>query len=275
MARFKLTVEYDGAPFVGWQIQPNGPTVQSALVEAIAGFSGERVKVQGAGRTDTGVHASGQVAHFDLSRDWDPEKIREALNYHLKPNPIAAILVEAVDERFHARFSATGRRYLYRLLNRRAPPALDRGRVWHVMVPLDVDAMSAAAEVLEGHHDFNSFRSTACQSPTSMKTLDRLSVVKTGDEIHIEAAARSFLHNQVRILVGTLKMVGDGKWTKADVEAALAACDRTRAGQTAPPDGLCLVEVRYDGSESGGSESGGSGSDGSGSSDTDETIDEQ
>lgn len=266
MPRFKLTVEYDGGPFVGWQIQPNGPSVQSALVEAIAAFSGERVKVQGAGRTDTGVHASGQVAHFDLSRDWEPEKIREALNHYFKPNPIAAILVEAVDPRFHARFSATGRRYLYRILNRRAPPALDRGRVWHVMVPLDVDAMSAAAEVLEGHHDFNSFRSTACQSPTSIKTLDRLNVVKAGNELHIEAAARSFLHNQVRILVGTLKMVGDGKWTKADVEAALAARDRTRAGQTAPPEGLCLVEVLYDGDLRGGDLSSG---------DAEEAVDEQ
>ncbi len=264
MPRYKLTLEYDGAPFIGWQIQPNGISVQGVVVDAVEAFSGERVKVQGAGRTDTGVHASGQVAHFDLARDWEPEKIREALNYYFKPNPMSALLVEAADNRFHARFSATGRRYIYRILNRRAPPALDRGHVWHVMVPLDVEAMSTAAEVLEGHHDFNSFRSTACQSPTSMKTLDRLSVARVGNEIHIEAAARSFLHNQVRIMVGTLKMVGDGKWTKADVAEALAAKDRTYGGQTAPPEGLCLVEVRYDGLGAG-----------SGGGDTDETVDEE
>lgn len=246
MPRFKLTLEYDGAPFVGWQRQDTGPSIQVAIEDAVFGFSGERVKVLGAGRTDTGVHATGQVAHFDLAGDRTVDVVRDALNYHLKPNPIVVLKAEAVDRSFHARFSATGRRYLYRILNRRAPPALDRGRVWNVFVPLDVDAMADAAAVLEGHHDFNSFRSTACQSPTSMKTLDRLSVQRADEEIRIEAASRSFLHNQVRILVGTLKMVGEGKWTKRDVEAALAARDRTRAGQTAPPEGLCLTEVRYD-----------------------------
>jgi tRNA pseudouridine38-40 synthase len=246
MPRYKITLEYDGAPFVGWQRQDTGPSIQASIEDAVFGFSGERVKVIGAGRTDTGVHATGQVGHFDLASDRTTDVVRDALNYHLKPNPIVVLEAEAVDRTFHARFSATGRRYLYRILNRRAPPALDRGRVWSVFVRLDVEAMADAAAVLEGHHDFNSFRSTACQSPTSMKTLDRLAVQRLGDEIRIEAASRSFLHNQVRILVGTLKMVGEGKWTKRDVEEALAARDRTRAGQTAPPEGLCLTEVRYD-----------------------------
>ena len=246
MPRYKLTIEYDGGPFVGWQIQTNGPSVQGALIEAVFAFSGERVKVQGAGRTDTGVHARGQVVHFDLSRDWRTDTIRDALNHHLKPNPVSVLVAEPADHKFHARFSATGRRYLYRILNRRSPPALERGHVWHVGIELDETAMADAAAVLVGHHDFNSFRSTACQSPTSIKTLDCLSVVRGGEEVRIEAAARSFLHNQVRILVGTLKMVGEGKWTKAEVAAALTARDRTRAGPTAPPEGLCLMEVRYD-----------------------------
>ncbi|HYC65017.1 MAG TPA: tRNA pseudouridine(38-40) synthase TruA [Reyranellaceae bacterium] len=246
MPRYKLTIEYDGSPFVGWQRQDNGPSVQAALEDAVFAFCGERVAVLGAGRTDTGVHAAGQVAHLDLGEEKRPDTIRDALNFHLKPNPVAVLAVEPVAAHFHARFSATGRRYLYRILNRRAGPALERGRVWHVGYPLDAAKMADAAPLLEGHHDFNSFRSAACQAASSLKTLDRLAVTRSGEEIRIEAAARSFLHNQVRILAGTLKLVGEGKWTKDDVAAALAARDRTRAGPTAPPEGLCLMEVRYD-----------------------------
>jgi tRNA pseudouridine38-40 synthase len=245
MPRFKLIVEYDGAPFVGWQRQDNGPSVQAALEEAVARYCGQRVPVQGAGRTDTGVHAAGQVAHVDLEGAHRPDTIRDALNFHLRPNPVAVVAVEPVADDFHARFSATGRRYLYRIVNRRAPPMLERGRVWHVGVPLDAEKMSAAARLLEGHHDFNSFRSTSCQAASSLKTLDLLAVTRHEEEIRIEAASRSFLHNQVRILAGTLKLVGEGKWTLADVSAALAARDRKRAGPTAPPEGLCLVEVSY------------------------------
>jgi tRNA pseudouridine38-40 synthase len=245
MPRYKLTLEYDGSPFVGWQRQPNGPSVQAALEDAVFAFCGERIAVQGAGRTDTGVHAAGQVVHVDLAEERKPDTIRDAVNFHLKPNPVAVLAVEPVAADFHARFSATGRCYLYRILNRRAPPALVRGRVWSVGVPLDVAKMASAARLLEGHHDFNSFRSVSCGAASSLKTLDRLSVVRAGEEIRIEAAARSFLHNQVRILVGTLKLVGEGKWTEKDVAAALAARDRTRAGPTAPPEGLCLMEVTY------------------------------
>jgi tRNA pseudouridine38-40 synthase len=244
--RYKLLVEYDGGPFVGWQRQPNGPTIQALLEEAVFAMSGERVSVQGAGRTDSGVHALGQVAHFDLSADMAADTVQAALNYHLKPNPIALPSVEIAPATFHARFSATWRRYRSRILNRRAPPTLDRGHVWHVPAGLDLAAMIDAAAVLQGHHDFNSFRSTACQSPTSEKTLDLLRVGRDGAEIRIDVGARSFLHNQVRILVGTLRLVGRGQWSKQDVEQALAARDRTRAGPTAPPEGLCLMEVRYD-----------------------------
>ena len=246
MPRYKLIVEYDGGPFVGWQRQPNGPTVQALLEDAILAMSGERVQVQGAGRTDSGVHALGQVAHFDLANEMAPDKVQAALNFHLKPNPIALPTVEIAPPKFHARFSATWRRYRYRILNRRAPPTLDNGHVWHVPARLDLDAMIDAASALQGHHDFNSFRSTACQAPSSIKTLDLLRVGRDGDEIHIDVGARSFLHNQVRILVGTLRLVGRGQWSRYDVEEALAACDRTRGGPTAPPQGLCLMEVRYD-----------------------------
>jgi tRNA pseudouridine38-40 synthase len=244
--RYKLTIEYDGTPFVGWQRQDNGPSIQGAVEQAVFAMSGERVSVQGAGRTDAGVHALGQVAHFDLAKEKRAGTVRSALNFHLKPDPIAVTEAEIVPADFNARFSATGRRYRYLILNRRAPPAFDRGRVWHVPVPLDTDAMADAASVLRGHHDFNSFRSTSCQSPTSIKTLDLFEVTRTGNEIRIDAASRSFLHNQVRILVGTLALVGRGQWSRRDVEDALAARDRTRAGPTAPPHGLCLMEVRYD-----------------------------
>jgi tRNA pseudouridine38-40 synthase len=244
--RYRISVEYDGGPFVGWQRQDTGPSIQAALEEAIYVFSGERVPVQGAGRTDSGVHARGQVAHFDLAADKPSDEVRGALNYHLKPHPIAVPTVEIAAADFHARFSATYRRYLYRILNRRIRPGIDHGFVWHVPVPLEVAAMTEAAAVLSGHHDFNSFRSTSCQAKSSIKTLDLFAVRRDGEEIHIDVGARSFLHNQVRILVGTLQMVGRGQWSRRDVEEALAARDRTRAGPTAPPEGLCLMEVRYD-----------------------------
>lgn len=246
MPRYKLTIEYDGAPFVGWQRQDNGPSVQAALEEAAFAFCGERVTMHGAGRTDTGVHAAGQVAHVDFEREHAAGTVQAAINFHLKPQPIVVTEAAVVPADFHARFSATARRYRYRILNRRAPPALDRGRVWHVPVPLDSEAMADAARLLVGRHDFNSFRSTACQAASSLKTLDRLDVTRSGDRITIDVAARSFLHNQVRILVGTLQLVGRGQWTLRDVEQALAARDRTRAGPTAPPQGLFLMEVRYD-----------------------------
>jgi tRNA pseudouridine38-40 synthase len=244
--RYKLTIEYDGGPFVGWQRQDNGPTVQALLEAAVARFCGERVVVQGAGRTDAGVHAAGQVAHLDLASERPADTVRAALNFHLKPHPIAVVEAEMVPGDFHARFSASWRRYRYRILNRRAPPALDRGRVWHVAVPLDATAMADAATLLVGRHDFNSFRSAACQAASSIKTLDVLRVSREDGEIRIDVGARSFLHNQVRILVGTLQLVGRGQWTRHDVEQALAARDRTRAGPTAPPQGLCLMEVRYE-----------------------------
>lgn len=245
MPRYKISVEYDGGPFVGWQRQQTGPSIQAALEDAVFAFSGERVLVQGAGRTDAGVHARGQVAHFDLAADKPIEEVRGALNYHLKPSPIAVPTVEIAPPEFHARFSANWRRYLYRILNRRTRAGIDHGFVWHVPVPLDHQAMAEAAAVLVGRHDFNSFRSVACQAKTSLKTLDLLAVHREGEEIRIDVAARSFLHNQVRIMVGTLQLVGRGQWSRGDVEDALAACDRTRAGPTAPPQGLCLMEVRY------------------------------
>ncbi|MBS0222118.1 MAG: tRNA pseudouridine(38-40) synthase TruA [Proteobacteria bacterium] len=246
MPRYRITVEYDGGPFVGWQRQDSGPSIQAALEDAVFAFAGERVHVQGAGRTDAGVHARGQVAHFDLVREQPIESVRGALCFHLRPHPIVVPTAKLVPADFHARFSATWRQYRYRILNRRSPPALDRGQVWHVPVPLDADAMAEAASVLVGRHDFNSFRSINCQAASPIKTLDRLAVNRDGEEIAIDVGARSFLHNQVRILVGTLQLVGRGQWSRRDVEQALAACDRTRAGPTAPPSGLCLMEVRYD-----------------------------
>jgi len=244
--RYKITVEYDGGPFVGWQRQDSGPSIQAALEDAVFAFTGERVHVQGAGRTDAGVHARGQVAHFDLAREQPVESVRGALCFHLRPHPIVVPSAELAPDGFHARFSATWRRYRYRILNRRSPSALDHGQVWHVPVTLDADAMAEAASVLVGRHDFNSFRSINCQAKSSIKTLDRLAVRRHGEEIEIDVGARSFLHNQVRILVGTLQLVGRGQWSRLDVERALAARDRTRAGPTAPPIGLCLMEVVYD-----------------------------
>jgi tRNA pseudouridine38-40 synthase len=245
MPRYRLIVEYDGAPFVGWQRQDNGPTVQGALEEAIRRFAQEEANVQGAGRTDSGVHALGQVAHFDLAKEHAAETVRDALNFHLRPHPVAVVEAAIAAPDFHARFSAKGRSYLYRIVNRRAPLAIERGHAWHIPYPLDAEAMNAAAEILIGRHDFTSFRAADCQADSAVKTLDRLAVVRAGDEIRISAEARSFLHSQVRILVGTLKLVGDRHWTPSDVARALAACDRSKAGPTAPPDGLYLASVKY------------------------------
>ncbi len=245
MARYRLTLEYDGGPFVGWQRQTSGPSVQAALEAALTKFTGEAPVTMAAGRTDTGVHALGQVVHFDLARVWDARKICDAVNYHLRPDPIVAVDAAAVPDAFNARLSALRRSYRFRILNRRAPSAFDAGRVWHIDRPLDVAAMHDAAQALVGHHDFTSFRSSECQAKSAMKTLDRLDVRRAGDEIHIEAAARSFLHHQVRNFTGTLVLVGERKWTRHDVETALAKRDRRAAGPTAPPDGLYLVAVEY------------------------------
>jgi len=245
MQRWKLTVEYDGRPFVGWQRQDNGPSVQQNLEEAVLRLSAETVRVHGSGRTDAGVHALGQVCHFDLERPFTGLKLRDALNFHLKPAPIAVIEVEPVDENFHARLTSIGRAYVYRIVNRRAPLALESGRAWHVTRPLDAEAMHEAAQVLVGAHDFTSFRASLCQAKSPLKTLDRLAVERVGDEIRVHAAARSFLHHQVRNMVGTLELVGIGKWTAADLTRALEARDRSKAGPTAPPDGLYFVSARY------------------------------
>jgi tRNA pseudouridine38-40 synthase len=245
MTRYKLTLEYDGGPFVGWQRQANGLSVQEALEAAIFAFCGERPNVFAAGRTDAGVHALGQVVHFDLAREAEPDTVRNAVNYHLKPHPVSVLLVEPVGEDFHARFSAQWRAYRYRILNRRAPLTIDRGHVWLVTTPLDSEAMRAGAQHLIGHHDFTSFRSSICQAASPMKTLDILEVERMGEAIEIRAKARSFLHHQVRNMVGTLKLVGDGKWTPDDVAKALAAKNRSAAGPTAPPDGLYLTAVGY------------------------------
>jgi tRNA pseudouridine38-40 synthase len=245
MPRFRITIEYDGGPFVGWQRQENGRSLQQAIEEAVAAFSGEKVVVKGAGRTDSGVHALGQVAHFDLVRDWPAETIRDALNAHLKPEPIAVLSAESVGDDFDARFSAVKRHYLYRISQRRAPPALDRGRVWWVAAALDVEAMHAAAQALLGKHDFTTFRSSECQARSPVRTLDRLAVSREESEVVVRASARSFLHNQVRSMVGSLKKVGDRSWPVAAVGEALAAHDRARSGPVAPPEGLYLVAVDY------------------------------
>lgn len=247
MPRYRINIEYDGTPFVGWQMQAEGRSVQGRLTEAIHAFCGETVVVRGAGRTDAGVHARGQVAHFDLGREWEPFKVREALNFHLKPDPIVVLDASRVAPDFDARFSARGRRYLYRILTRKAPPALDRNRVWWVPRTLDPVAMAEAAAHLLGRHDFTTFRAAGCQAASPVKTLDRLDVRACGEEIRIEAAARSFLHHQVRSLAGSLKHVGEGKWTPADMKAALDARDRTRCGALAPSRGLYLMAVIYDG----------------------------
>lgn len=245
MPRYRITIEYDGTPFVGWQIQANGASVQGALADAIEKFTGEMVRVQGAGRTDAGVHARGQVAHFDLDRDWPPDKIRDAANFHLRPAPVAVIDCAAVPDTFDARFSATARHYLYRIVQRRAPPVLERDRVWRVPVELDVGLMSDAAQHLVGRYDFTTFRAAGCQAKSPLRTLDRLDVATVGEEIHVTASARAFLHNQVRSMVGCLKAVGEGRWSIDDFIAARDACDRTLCAAVAPAAGLYLMRVDY------------------------------
>jgi len=243
--RFKLTIEYDGTPFAGWQIQADQPTVQGVLTMAVERLTGETIHVQGAGRTDAGVHARGQVAHIELKRDWQTDTIRDGLNAHLRPHPVAVLTAERVADDFNARTSARRRHYLYRIANRRADLTLERERAWRVPRPLDTAAMHAAAQRLVGKHDFTTFRSTECQANSPVKTLDRLDVARDGDEVRVVAVARSFLHNQVRSIVGSLVQVGDGKWSADDLSAALDARDRAACGQVAPPDGLYLMQVDY------------------------------
>ena len=245
MTRFKIVLEYDGTPFVGWQRQNSGPSVQAAVESAVLAFSGETVTVQAAGRTDAGVHALGQAAHLDLERACDGDTLRDAVNAHLRPLPVAVLSAEAVDDDFHARFSAIRRSYRYRIVNRRAPLALERDRAWFVPQPLDAAAMADAARVLLGHHDFSAFRAAECQAKSPVKTLDRLTVERDGALVVVEAEARSFLHHQVRNLVGSLKRVGQGKTDRAWLKMVLESRDRSKAGQTAPAAGLYLVEVGY------------------------------
>jgi tRNA pseudouridine38-40 synthase len=245
MPRYKLTIEYDGRPFVGWQVQDNGISVQGVLTTAVAAFCGETVQVQGAGRTDAGVHALGQVAHVDFTKAWDPDTVRDALNACLRPHPVAVLAAEPAADTFDARFSAMKRHYLYRIVNRRADLALDAGRALRVPRPLDADAMHAAARRLLGRHDFTTFRAAECQAKSPEKTLDQLDVERHGDELRIRASARSFLHHQVRSMVGSLVLVGDGRWSADDLANALAARNRKACGPVAPPDGLYLVKVDY------------------------------
>ena len=245
MPRYKLTIEYDGTPFAGWQIQANGPSIQGALAGAIEGLSGELVVPRGAGRTDAGVHARGQVAHFDLARDFPAETVRDALNFHLRPAPIVILNCEITNDAFDARFSAKARHYTYRIINRRADLTFERGRAWRIAKPLDIPAMQAAAQRLVGRHDFTTFRNVECQAKSPVKTLDQLDVHWRADDVQVMASARSFLHSQVRSMVGALALVGEGKWTVDDVSVALAKRDRAACAPVAPPDGLYLARVDY------------------------------
>jgi tRNA pseudouridine38-40 synthase len=245
MPRFAFRLDYHGGPFRGWQRQAEGPTVQGALEAALARLDPSAPAVIGAGRTDTGVHATGQVAHADLVRDWDPFRLTEALNAHLRPLPVAVTACARVDAGFHARFSATGRSYTYRILTRRAPPVLQAGLVWHVRHRLDAERMRQAAAHLVGRHDFTTFRASLCQARSPVKTLDALTIEAAADEVRLHFAARSFLHTQVRSMVGTLERVGAGAWPPERVARALAARDRAACGPVAPPEGLCLTGVTY------------------------------
>jgi tRNA pseudouridine38-40 synthase len=245
MPRYKLLIEYDGAPFVGWQLQHNGISVQGVLMAAVSKFCGESVHVQGAGRTDAGVHALGQVAHIDLAKPWDTDTIRDAINAHLRPHPVAVLVAERVADDFDARFSARQRHYVYRIVNRRPDLTLEAGRAWRVPRTLDVAAMHEAAQRLVGRHDFTTFRAAECQAKSPVKTLDRLDAERDGDEVRVHASARSFLHHQVRSMVGSLVQVGEGRWSVDDLARALAARDRDACGPVAPPDGLYLVRVDY------------------------------
>jgi tRNA pseudouridine38-40 synthase len=245
MPRYRLDVEYDGGPYHGFQAQGDLATIQGSIERAVKAFSGESVRLQTAGRTDAGVHALQQVIHLDLEREWKPEVVRDAINAHLVPQPIAVTAAALAPEGFHARFSAKARRYLYRIANRQAPPALDQGRVWHVKKPLDAAAMAEAARALVGHHDFTTFRDIACQADSPMKTLDVAQVRREGPEIWLAFSARSFLHRQVRSMTGSLVEVGAGRWTAADLAAALEARDRKACGPVAPAQGLYLAAVEY------------------------------
>jgi tRNA pseudouridine38-40 synthase len=245
MPRYKLTIEYDGTPFSGWQRQNDLPSVQQTVEEAIQGFAGHPVKLQCAGRTDAGVHATGQIAHADLDKNLRAEVVRDACNFYLKGSGVTMLGVELVDVSFEARFNALKRHYRYRMLDRRAPPALDATRVWHLAYPLDASAMQEAAQVLVGHHDFTTFRASECQARSAVKTLDRLDIQRVGVEIHVTASATSFLHHQVRSMVGSLRAVGRGNWTVHDMRAALEARDRARCAAVAPPHGLYLERVDY------------------------------
>ena len=249
MPRYKLTIEYDGTPYVGWQRQNNGPSVQQALEQALAALSGELVVVNGAGRTDAGVHASAQVAHVDLAREWRTDVIRDGMNAHLRSDSVTVLGCERVAQDFDARFSAIKRHYRYIILNRRAPPAIDNKRVWHMARGLDAEAMHEAAQCLVGRHDFTTFRASECQAKSPVKTLDALRIERvdglSGPEIRFHVSARSFLHNQVRSFVGTLERVGAGAWRPEDVQAALAARNRARCGPVCPPQGLYLAQVDY------------------------------
>ncbi len=245
MARYKIVLEYHGLPFVGWQRQKNGVSVQQVIEEAIAKFTGEKTITHVAGRTDAGVHATGQVCHFDIVKDTDVETVRDAINFHVKPNPVSVLNAELVDDQFHARFSATKRFYTYRITNRRAPLAVEKGLSWQVPQQLNIEAMSVAAKILVGHHDFTTFRAVGCQANSPIKTLDHLSVERDKEMIFVSAQARSFLYHQVRNIVGTLKLVGVEKWSVEDVVEAFAAKDRSRGGPTAPAHGLYLTKVAY------------------------------
>ncbi len=245
MPRYKLIVEYDGAPFCGWQTQADQLTVQGVLTSAVEALSGEKILVQGAGRTDAGVHARGQVAHVDFAKDWETDTVRDGLNAHLRPHPVAVLSAERVGDEFNARMSARKRHYLYRIVNRRPDLTFDLKYAWRVARPLDAAAMHVAAQRLVGNHDFTTFRSTECQAASPVKTLDQLDVERDGVDVLVRASARSFLHNQVRSMVGSLVMVGAGNWSAGDLGQALAARDRTACGQVAPPDGLYLMKVDY------------------------------
>ncbi|HEY9218418.1 MAG TPA: tRNA pseudouridine(38-40) synthase TruA [Phenylobacterium sp.] len=245
MARYRLLIEYDGGPFNGFQAQAGLPTVQEAIERAVEGFCGERIRLQAAGRTDTGVHALGQVVHIDLAKNWPAAVVRDALNAHLVPQPVAVIDASVAPEDWHARFSATSRRYLYRILNRRSPPALDQGRAWHVKKPVDAALMHRAAQALVGHHDFTTFRDLQCQAKSPMKTLDAASVRRDGESVLLEFSSRSFLHRQVRSMTGSLVEVGVGRWPAERIAEALEARDRKACGPVAPAHGLYLVAVEY------------------------------
>ena len=245
MTRWRLTIEFDGGPFMGWQRQEHGPSVQQTLEEAIHRMTGELATVHAAGRTDAGVHALAMTAHVDIVKNLTEHRLREGLNALVRPQPVSVLAATHLPDDWHARFSCIERRYLYRILNRRAPPALDRGRVWHVAVPLDAEAMAEGAAMLVGRHDFTTYRSVHCQSDSPVKTLDRLDVSRVGEEIHVEAAARSFLHHQIRSMVGCLAMVGRGQWQPDDMRKALEARNRAALGLNAPPHGLYFVGATY------------------------------